>query len=184
MLFRSIREQLGRVAHSTLLGMANAPAIELAAELARIAPAGLTKVFYSEAGAAGVEIALKMAFHYWANRGKPGKTKFVAMTDAYHGDTIGAVSVGAIPLYRDVYRPLLFDACRIPYPYPYRYDGTAEQASQATLDALDALLARNAGEIAAVIVEPIVQGASGIIVMPPGCLRRSEERRVGKECRL
>ncbi|QYR23874.1 adenosylmethionine--8-amino-7-oxononanoate transaminase [Paenibacillus sp. sptzw28] len=171
-LNRAITEQLGRVAHSTLLGMANVPAIELAAKLAEIAPQGLTKVFFSDSGATGVEIALKMAFQYWHNRGRSGKTSFITMKDAYHGDTIGAVSVGAIPLYHEIFRPMLFPAHIVPYPLTYRHPGGPAGAMESTLAALRTLLETRADEIAALIVEPIVQGASGIIVMPPGCLSR------------
>lgn len=167
----AISAQLGKVAHSTLLGMANVPAIELAEQLARIAPEGLTKAFYSDSGATGVEIAIKMAFQYWHNRGIRGKSAFVTMNDAYHGDTIGAVSVGAIPLYHEKFRPLLFSPHIIPYPSAYRHPGGAEGAAESTLAALRSLLETRGVEIAALIVEPIVQGAGGIIVMPPGCLR-------------
>ncbi|MBB3067778.1 adenosylmethionine-8-amino-7-oxononanoate aminotransferase [Paenibacillus baekrokdamisoli] len=169
-LNQAITDQLGRVAHSTLLGMANVPAIELAEKLVGIAPQGLTKVFYSDSGATGVEIAIKMAFQYWHNKGARGKTTFITMNQAYHGDTIGAVSVGAIPLYHDVFRPMLFPSHIIPYPYAYRHEGGAAGAKEATLTALRNLLETRADQIAALIVEPIVQGAGGIIVMPPGCL--------------
>ncbi|WP_397310082.1 adenosylmethionine--8-amino-7-oxononanoate transaminase [Paenibacillus darwinianus] len=167
----AITDQLGRVAHSTLLGMANVPAIELAEKLVQITPEGLTKVFYSDSGATGVEIALKMAFQYWYNRGRRGKKTFITMNQAYHGDTIGAVSVGAIPLYHATFSPMLFSSHVIPYPYAYRQDGGAKSASEATLAALRNLLEEQADQIAALIVEPIVQGASGIVVMPQGCLR-------------
>lgn len=171
-LNQAITDQLGRVAHSTLLGMANVPAIELAEKLAGIAPKGLNKVFYSDSGATGVEIAIKMAFQYWHNQGIRGKRSFITMNQAYHGDTIGAVSVGAIPLYHDVFRPMLFPSHVIPYPYAYRHQGGETKALEATLTALSHLLETRAEEIAALIVEPIVQGAGGIIVMPPNCLRQ------------
>jgi lysine--8-amino-7-oxononanoate aminotransferase len=170
-LNQAITDQLGRIAHSTLLGMANVPAIELAEKLVGISPKGLKKVFYSDSGATGVEIAVKMAFQYWKNQGQEGKTKFITMNQAYHGDTIGAVSVGAIPLYHDVFRPMLFPSYVIPYPYSYRHDGGEQEAKEATLTALRHLLETSADEIAALIVEPIVQGASGIIIMPKGCLQ-------------
>ncbi|MEW9701116.1 adenosylmethionine--8-amino-7-oxononanoate transaminase [Paenibacillus sp. SI8] len=170
-LNQAVADQLGRVAHSTLLGMANVPAIELAAKLAGIAPQGLTKVFYSDSGATGVEIAVKMAFQYWHNQGLKDKTTFITMNQAYHGDTLGAVSVGAIPLYHDVFRPMLFPTHIIPYPYAYRHKGGETGALETTLASLRALLETQADKIAALIVEPIVQGASGIVVMPPGCLR-------------
>jgi lysine--8-amino-7-oxononanoate aminotransferase len=112
-----------------------------------------------------------MAFQYWHNRGIKGKTTFITMNQAYHGDTIGAISVGAIPLYHDVFRPMLFSSHVIPYPYAYRHEGGEMEAMEATLAALRDLLETQADQIAALIVEPIVQGAGGIIVMPPGCLR-------------
>jgi lysine---8-amino-7-oxononanoate aminotransferase len=170
-LNRAIVEQLEQVAHSTLLGMANVPSILLAEQLVRIAPDGLTKVFYSDSGATAVEIALKMAFQYWQNIGVTGKRSFITMNNAYHGDTIGAVSVGAIPLYHEVYRPLLFSSYTIPYPYPYRHEGE-RSAAEETLACLERLLDEKADEIAALIVEPIVQGASGMIIMPDGCLKQ------------
>lgn len=170
-LNQAISEQLGKVAHSTLLGMANVPAIELAEKLVGIAPKGLNKVFYSDSGATGVEIAIKMAFQYWHNKGQPEKKTFITMNQAYHGDTIGAVSVGAIPLYHDLFRPMLFPSHVIPYPYAYRHEGGEAQALEATLTALRHLLETRADDIAALMVEPIVQGAGGIVVMPPNCLR-------------
>jgi adenosylmethionine-8-amino-7-oxononanoate aminotransferase len=166
----AIVNQLNRVSHTTLLGMGNVPSIELAAQLASIAPAGLTKVFYSDSGATGVEVALKMAFQYWYNQGNPRKSKFVTMQDAYHGDTIGAVSVGAIPLYHETFRPLLFSSYSVPYPNGYRHPEGKEGAMAECLRELERVLQSHAGEIAAMIIEPIVQGASGIIVMPDGCL--------------
>lgn len=170
-LNQAIIRQLERVAHSTLLGMSNVPAIELAARLAAIAPRGLNKVFYSDAGATGVEIALKMAYQYEIHRGNRRKTSFITMKEAYHGDTIGAVSVGAIPLYHETFRPLLFPTHSIPYPNAYRHPDGATGAMEQTLSALRHVLEQHDGEIAALIVEPIVQGASGMMVMPHGCLR-------------
>lgn len=173
-LNQAIIEQLDKVAHSTLLGMANVPSILLAEQLIRLAPEGLTKVFYSDNGATAVEISLKMAFQYWQNRGIAGKRSFITMNNAYHGDTIGATSVGAIPLYHQVYKPLLFSPYVIPYPYPYRAGGD-ESAVNAMLDQLEKLLQEKASEIAAMIVEPVVQGASGMIIMPDGCLKKIAE---------
>jgi len=158
----AIRDQLDRVAHSTMLGLTHAPAAELAARLVAIAPAGLSRVFYSDAGSTATEIALKMAFQYWRQQGgqHARRTSFVGLDDGYHGDTIGAVSVGGIDLFHGAYGPLLF-AKRSVAP------GDAE--------ALAALLDRHGEEIAAVIVEPLVQGAGGILVQPPGFLRRVRE---------
>jgi adenosylmethionine-8-amino-7-oxononanoate aminotransferase len=153
----AITEQLGRVAHSTMLGLTHAPAAELAARLVELAPPGLSRVFYSDAGATAVEIALKMSFQYWRQQGErhARRTSFVCLDGAYHGDTIGAVSVGGIDLFHGAYSPLLFEAHRVA-------PGDAER--------LERVLDRHADEIAAVIVEPLVQGAAGMRVQPPGFL--------------
>jgi adenosylmethionine---8-amino-7-oxononanoate aminotransferase len=116
----AIVAQLGRIAHSTLLGIANVPAIELARRLVAIAPPGLTKVFYAENGASAVEIALKMAFQYWQLRGEPGRTRFLSLQNAYHGDTLGAVSVGGLDGFHARFGPLLFPVLHAPSPYCYR----------------------------------------------------------------
>jgi adenosylmethionine-8-amino-7-oxononanoate aminotransferase len=176
-LNEAINEQLNKVAHSTLLGMANVPSILLAEKLVEISPEGLEKVFYSDAGATAVEIAIKMAYQYWRNIGKSEKSTFVTMKEAYHGDTIGAVSVGAIDLYHQAYSDLLFPSIKIPYPHLYRpkYEGTEEEITQAYLDEVENLFIEKAHTIAALMIEPIVQGASGIIVMPKGYLKGLHE---------
>jgi adenosylmethionine---8-amino-7-oxononanoate aminotransferase len=166
----AIVAQLGRVAHSTLLGLANPPAAELAARLAEVAPAGLSKVFYSDSGSTAVEIALKIAFQYWQHRGRPAKRRFVALREAYHGDTLGAVSVGGIDLFHGIFGPLLFETLRVPTPHPLRYEGTAEQCRDQALAALERVLAAHGDELAALVLEPLVQGAAGMIVHPPGYL--------------
>jgi len=172
-LNEAIHEQLNKVAHSTLLGMANIPAILLAERLVNIAPDGLEKVFYSDSGATAVEIAIKMAYQYWRNIGRTEKNTFVTMKEAYHGDTIGAVSVGAIDLFHQAYSDLLFPSIKLSYPHLYRskYEGTLEEVTKAYLNEVENLFIEKADSIAALIIEPIVQGASGIIVMPPGYLK-------------
>jgi adenosylmethionine-8-amino-7-oxononanoate aminotransferase len=150
----AVRAQLDRVAHSTMLGLTHPPAIELAERLVQLAPPGLTRVFYSDSGSTAAEIALKMAFQYWQQRGRTERTGFVCLDNAYHGDTVGSVSVGGIDLFHSLYRPLLFDATRVP---------------PGDLEAMDAALA--GGEVAAVIMEPLVQGAAGMIMQPDGYLR-------------
>jgi adenosylmethionine-8-amino-7-oxononanoate aminotransferase len=155
----AIRDQLDRVAHTTMLGLTHEPAIELARRLVSIAPAGLRRVFYSDSGSTAVEIALKMAFQFWAQKGDAyaaSRTKFVTLRNAYHGDTIGSVSVGGIDLFHATYKPLLFDALSAE-------PGDAEDMAR--------LLEENAGEVAAVVVEPLVQGAAGILCHPEGYLR-------------
>ena len=152
----AIREQLERVAHTTMLGLTHEPAIRLAERLVRIAPKGLTRVFYSDSGSTAAEIAVKIAFQHFQQSGQPRRTRFVALDQAYHGDTIGSVSVGGIDLFHSTYRPLLFDTFK---------------AKPGDADDLRRILDAHGDEIAAVIVEPLVQGAAGMIVHPPGYLR-------------
>ncbi len=172
----AIRRQLDDVAHSTLLGLSNVPAIRLAERLIDIAPKGLTRVFYSDDGATAVEVAVKMAFQYWRQRRepKPDKTRFVRLEAGYHGDTVGAVSVGGIETFHVAYGPLLFASIPVPSPYRYRCPACASQpaCTNACVDALEQIFTARAGEIAALIVEPLVQAAGGMIVHPPGYLRR------------
>lgn len=171
---RAIREQLERIAHSTFLGLTHPPGIELAKKLVEIAPPGLSRVFYSDNGATSVEVALKMAFGYWQNLGEGQRTKFIALKNAYHGDTIGTMSVGGIPIYVDRYRPLLFPVLRVEAPYCYRcpLDLSYPGCDIACLEDLERTLKGHAREAVALILEPIVQGAAGMIVQPPGYLRR------------
>jgi len=153
----AVREQLGRVAHSTMLGLSHAGAAELAARLVELAPPGLSRVFYSESGSTATEIALKMAFQYQQQRGgqHARRTSFVHLRDAYHGDTIGSVSVGGIDTFHAAYRPLLFGT------------HAAEPGDAADLERV---LSLHEEEVAAVIVEPLVQGAAGMLTHPPGYL--------------
>lgn len=172
----AVRRQLGRIAHSTLLGLAGEASIELAARLIAVAPRGLTRVFYSDCGATAVEIALKMAFQYWRQCPQPqmGRTRFVGLSLGYHGDTLGAVSVGGIDLFHAVFRPLLFECLHAPSPYCYRcpLGLRRETCGMACAEAMEDILAEHAGEVAAVILEPLVQGAGGMITHPEGYLRR------------
>ena len=172
----AIRAQLGRIAHSTLLGLASVPSIELAERIVGLAPEGLTRVFYSDSGATAVEVALKMAFQYWRQcpRPRPAKTKFVCLAHGYHGDTLGAVSVGGIDLFHALYRPLLFETIQAPSPYCYRcpVGERPETCGMACAARMEEILAAQADEVVAVILEPLVQGAGGMITHPPGYLRR------------
>jgi adenosylmethionine-8-amino-7-oxononanoate aminotransferase len=152
---RAVRAQLERVAHTTMLGLSHPGAIVLAQRLVDIAPPGLSRVFYSDNGSTATEVALKMAFQYWQHRGEPERTGFVCLRDAYHGDTIGSVSVGGIDLFHACFGPLLFDTW---------------QAEPGDAEDMAALLREHAGQIAAVIVEPLVQGAAGILTHPDGYL--------------
>jgi adenosylmethionine-8-amino-7-oxononanoate aminotransferase len=170
----AIQAQLGRIAHSTQLGLASPPAIELAKRLVDIAPPGLAKVFYSDDGSTSVEVACKMAFAYWQHRGEPQRDRFIALRNAYHGDTIGSVSVGGIDLFHRVYAPLLFKTEFAPSPYCYRcpLGKKPETCGLACADEVGRLLDQHRGRIAAVIVEPLVQAAAGMITAPPGHLAR------------
>ena len=159
-LDRAAREQFDKVAHSTMLGLSHPGATELAARLVEIAPAGLPRVFYSDSGSTAAEIALKMAFQYHQQRGDTARTRFIRMREAYHGDTIGSVSVGGIDLFHATYRPLLFETL------------AAEPGDAAHMERL---LSAHEGEVAAVIMEPLVQGAGGMIVHPDGYLRAVRE---------
>lgn len=172
---RAIKAQLDRVAHSTLLGLGNVPSIQLAAALANIAPQGLTKVFFSDNGSTSVEIALKMAFQCWQqNPATKTKTQFVYLDNSYHGDTIGSVSVGGIDLFHKIFHPLLFNSYKVDAPYCYRcpqgkcFPGCSFEC----LNKLKDTLKKHSSRIAAVIVEPMVQGAGGMIVWPQGILSR------------
>ena len=166
--------QLDRVAHSTLLGLASVPSIELAAKLIEVAPTGLRKVFYSDSGSTSVEIALKMAYQYWRQRGHPEKSRFAAMGEAYHGDTIGAVSAGGIDLFHAVFGGLLFPVERLPTPYAYRWAGAGD-CGEACLAAAERLFTDKGRELAALVIEPLMQGAAGMLTQPPGFLRRLAE---------
>jgi len=170
-LDEAIKKQLDKIAHSTLLGMTNIPATELAEKLIEISPEKLTRVFYSDSGAEAMEIALKMAFQYWMNIGRPEKQKFIAMHNGYHGDTIGAVSVGSIDLYHQVYGPLMFESYKAPIPFVYHSkSGDPTICRDECVHILEQLLIEKHQEIAALSIESMVQGAGGMIVMPDGFL--------------
>ena len=178
-LDEAVRRQLGRVAHSTLLGISNVPAIQLARRLVELAPLGLTRVFFSDDGATAVEVALKMAFQFWRQcpRPRPQKTLYLTLHSAYHGDTLGAVSVGDLARFHHLFTPLLFPVLRAPSPYCYRCPLGLER-SRCRVDCaeeLARLVREHADRLAAVVVEPLVQGAAGMITAPDGHLRRVRE---------
>jgi adenosylmethionine---8-amino-7-oxononanoate aminotransferase len=176
-LDRAIEKQLKKISHTTFLGLTHPTAIELAEKLIAIAPKGLTRVFYSDSGSEAVEIALKMAFQYWAQKGHPGKKKFARLVNAYHGDTLGSVSVGGIDLFHQIYKPLLFDTFAIPSPYCYRWEtgSDPEKVKNEALAAMEKTLREHRSEIAALVVEPLMQGAAGMIDQPDGYISRVRE---------
>jgi adenosylmethionine-8-amino-7-oxononanoate aminotransferase len=151
----AIQQQLSRVAHSTLLGLSNVPAIKLAARLSKLT--GLAKVFYSDSGSTAVEVALKMAYQYQQQRGRKARRRFAALEGAYHGDTLGSVSVGGMPLFHERFKDLLFDVERT------------------TVASVERLFADHGEELAAFVVEPLVQGAAGMLLQPLGWLKRVEQ---------
>jgi adenosylmethionine-8-amino-7-oxononanoate aminotransferase len=160
----AVRAQLDKIAHTTMLGLASEPAILLAERLMRIVPKGLAKVFYSDAGATATEIAFKMAAQYWFNVGRPEKNEFIGFSDAYHGDTVGAMSIGRMEAFHKPYFPLLFKT---------------HFAQSNRIESLRATLTERANQIAAICIEPVVQGAGGMLIQPPGFLK--EVRRLADE---
>ncbi len=175
----AIKAQLDRVAHTTLLGPGNVPSIQLAKRLVDIAPPGLEKVFYSDNGSTAVEVALKMAFQYW-RQSKPPQTKrtsYISFSEAYHGDTVGSVSVGGIDLFHGIFGPLLFKRYSAPYPVYSKYTSKEQpdMISGRALEQCEGILKKHKDEIAAVLIEPLVQGAAGILTQAPGFLKGIRE---------
>jgi adenosylmethionine-8-amino-7-oxononanoate aminotransferase len=160
----ALRDQLGKVSHVMLAGFTHEPVIELSERLSRAAPGKLGHAFYASDGASATEIALKMAFHYWANRGQRGKNRFISLDGGYHGETVGALAVTDVAIFRDAYAPLLRENLRVPFP-----------GEPGAIEALEKLLAERGGEIAALILEPIVQGAAGMRMYSPEYLTRARE---------
>ena len=175
----AIREQLNKVAHVTSLGMSNPTTIELARRLAEITPDGLEHTFFSGDGASSVEVALKMAFQYWHQREdpRPQKNTYIALGSAYHGDTLGSVSVGGVARFHEMFEPLLFNVIRVDNPNTYRLpEGvSATDATAYYLDKLESTLATHHQQVAAMVIEPLVQGAAGLIMQPEGYLRGVRE---------
>jgi len=159
----ALKKQIDKLSHSTLLGLSNTPAVRLARCLVKIAPKGLAKVFYSDNGSTAVEIAIKMAYQYWQNTGNFKKTQIVHLSNSYHGDTLGSVSVGGIDLFHKVYRKLIFKTT------------TLKKHGWEAVEELEKLLKIRGNNIAALIVEPLVQGAAGMLVWPEGVLKKMRD---------
>jgi adenosylmethionine-8-amino-7-oxononanoate aminotransferase len=173
-LIDAIEKQLQMLCHSTLLGLANVPSVLLAKKLIDITPRGLSKVFYSDNGSTSVEIALKMAYQYWQQKGEKERKRFISFTNGYHGDTIGSVSIGGIDLFHKVYKPLLFKTYKAPSPYCYRCPLKLERKTcgMACIEAFEKVIKTHRDEVCAVVMEPVVQGAAGMIVQPDGFLAK------------
>ncbi len=165
----AITEQLGRLEHVLLAGFTHAPVLELSEALVRLLPQGLSRCFYADNGSAAVEVAVKMSFHYWRNLGRPRKQRFVTLSNSYHGETLGALAVGDVELYKNVYQPLLMDVITVPSPDCHlREPGESpESHSRRMFAEMERALAENADEIAAVIVEPLVQCAGSMRMYDP-----------------
>lgn len=177
-LNEALKAQVDRLEHSTLLGLASEQSVLLARRLAGITPPGLDRVFYSDNGSTAMEVAVKMAFQYQLHLGRPERCRFITFRNAYHGDTLGAVSVGGIDIFHGAFRPLLFETIQAPSPYCYRCElGCPDPATcgMRCLEALEALMAEHAAGCAGVVIEPLIQGAGGMIVQPPGFLSRVRE---------
>ncbi|MFZ8886500.1 MAG: adenosylmethionine--8-amino-7-oxononanoate transaminase [Steroidobacteraceae bacterium] len=165
----ALKEQLGRLEHVILAGFTHEPVLELSERLVKLLPEGLTRCFYADNGSAGVEVAVKMSYHYWLNRGQPAKRRFVTLSNSYHGETLGALSVGDVALYKQVYQPLLLDVITVPSPDCYTREAGEdwESHSRRMFAHMEATLERHAHEVAAVIVEPLVQCAGGMRMYHP-----------------
>jgi len=168
----AVSRQLGRLEHVMLAGFTHAPAVELAERLTALAPPGLTRCFYADNGSSAIEVALKMSFHYWRNAGRTAKRRFVTLTNSYHGETLGALAVGHVELYREIYQPLLMDVISVPSPDCYARDPGEdwEAHSRRMFAHMEDTLARHADEICAVIVEPLVQCAGNMRMYHPAYL--------------
>jgi len=174
---QALKEQIDRLEHSTMLGLANTPAVELAERLVEVAPQGLEKVFYSDNGSTAVEVAVKMAYQYWQNKGERRRTKIAHLANSYHGDTLGSVSVGGIDLFHKVYRNLIIKTMTVDFPDCYRAPKGKKYPDYAfeCVDRMEKMFRRERGRIAAFVAEPIVQGAAGMIMWPKGILKRMRE---------
>lgn len=168
---KAVKEQLEKISHSTLLGLGQVRSIELAERLVEITPAALEKVFYSDSGATAVEIAVKISYQYWQNRGQNKRKRFIALKESYHGDTVGSVSVGGMELFHGIFKSLLFETYFVPSPHPYRFVDSAESCRDSCLETIEQVLKTHGQEIAGIILEPLVQGAGGMIVHPEGFLK-------------
>ena len=176
-LDEALREQLDRIAHCTFLGLSHVPGIELAQRLIEIAPPGLRRVFYSDNGATSVEVALKIALQYWQLKGEKSRTRFASLVESYHGDTVGAMSVGYSETFHRFHRPLLFPALRLSPPHVYRYFKhlSADEALTSAIREAEEKLSQERDSLAALIIEPLMQGAAGMWSQPPGYVRTLSE---------
>ncbi len=173
----AVREQLEELEHVILAGFSHEPIVALSERLVKLTPKKLTRCFYADNGSAAVEVALKMSFHYWRNQGQPEKTQFVSLQDSYHGETLGALAVGDVALYKETYAPLLMHTLTAPSPAGCYAKGEAsyEDYARQQFESMAVLLEKNASQLAAVIVEPLVQCAGGMRMYHPVYLKLLRE---------
>ena len=175
----ALKTQLQQISHSTLLGYSNIPAIKLAKKLVEITPVGLNKVFYSDNGSTAVEVALKMAYQYWQHKGQPQRKMFVHFDNSYHGDTVGAMSVGGIDAFHATYKSLLFKSVCLSQPKPDKTDNSSKW-----INTVERVMLEHPNQIAGIIVEPVIQGAGGMIIAPNGFLKQLETLAKSKDILL
>ena len=166
-----LKAQVDKIAHTTLLGYSNIPAIQLAQKLVKLTPTGLNKVFYSDNGSTAVEVALKIAYQYWQHKEEPHRKLFIHFDNAYHGDTIGAMSVGGIDSFHTTFDSLLFKGIRVPTPETHRSSRNESALKTRWLNAVERALSEHNGQIAGIILEPLIQGAGGMLIAPQGFLK-------------
>ncbi len=172
-LVKAAQDQAATLEHVIMAGFTHEPIVDLSESLVRLAPPGLTRCFYADNGSAAIEVALKMSFHYWRNTGRSRKTRFITLSNGYHGETLGALSVGDVDLFKDTYRPLLLEVITVPSPDAFHREpgSTPAEHARKMFAHMEATLARHADEVAAVIVEPLVQCAGGMRMYDPEYLR-------------
>lgn len=173
----ALKDQIDQLEHVILAGFSHAPAVELAERLVKITPAGLNHCFYTDNGSAAVEVALKMSFHYWRNKRQTKKTRFITLSNSYHGETLGALSVGDVALYKETYEPLLLQAITVPSPDAYQREAgeSARDVAERMFVQMESALAKHADEVCAVIVEPLIQCAGSMRMYDPRYLELLRE---------
>jgi len=177
-LNEALKAQVDRLEHSTMLGLASEQSIILAHKLSEITPAGVDRFFYSDNGSTAMEVAVKMAYQYQSHTGHPERSRFITFRNAYHGDTLGAVSVGGIDIYHSTFKPLMFEVIQAPSPYCYRCElgcDSPDTCNMKCIDALEKIMQEHAATSAGLVIEPLLQGAGGMIVQPKGFLKKVRE---------
>ena len=176
-LTKALQKQAAEMSHIIFANFTHKPAIELCARLAKLLPSGLSKFFFTDNGSSAIEAAMKMSFQYHQQQGQPQRTRFMALSDAYHGETLGALSTGGVSLYSEMYQPLLLDVIRVPAPDCYRcpYGQKRDTCSAPCFEKAEEIIESEGAEVAAFLVEPLLQGAAGMRIYPPLYLKKLRE---------